>query len=971
MRLLFSIFTLFICFNLFSQQNNIVPGEFIIQLKKEVNDNDFRNYLRDNPSFNIQVSKTLSKRFNIFLCTSSIGNETEVLKQLQSIPMIKVAQHNHFVQQRETLPNDPSFNNQWALKNTGQNGGVEGADIDATLAWDVTTGGATALGDTIVVAVIDGGFQMNHPDLVPNYFVNKLEVPNNGIDDDNNGYIDDVSGWDAYNDDGTIPNDQHGTHVSGIIGAVGDNDLGIAGVNWNVKILPIAGSSGNESTVVAAYSYAADMRIIYNETNGEQGAFVVSTNSSFGVDQGDPADYPIWCAFYDELGAAGILSCGATANANFNIDQTGDIPTACASEFLISVTNSTRNDDKANGAAFGIESIDIAAPGSSIYSTITNGNYGNLTGTSMATPQVAGSIALMYAAACDVLISDYKANPAAVTLQMKEYLYQGAESLESLDGLVDNSRRLNVNGAIQQVLTYICDTETPPVANFSAAGRSGCPGLEVNFNNFSSSNAESFLWEFPGGSPSSSTEANPQVVYNNFGNYNVNLIVSNVFGSDTVSFDNYVEVTNTGIRTVYSEGFETGSLESMGFTIENPDQQNTWELSNSQGIAGSSTSLGINMFNNTGNAGEWDYITLPEISLAETSENVLEIKYAHRRKSTGEEDSLIVNISSNGGASWTRLDAKGGGSNSSNMLATNVLLTSSFVPESTADWCIGDECLAIDISDWDGNPSVLIRLDAFNDGGNNIYVDDLAVRGLCTTPVVSPSVALFASQNQEICVGNSVQFNNTSENSTSFQWTFEGGEPSTSIATNPNVVYSESGTYDVTLIASNAEFADTTTFEAYITVNEAPAAPEVNFNNGVLSVDAQGTFQWYLNDSFISGANSSTWTAQQNGMYSVAVTNNGCTVFSDEIDVTVTSLNSLDNSSLQVFPNPARNMLNINVQSADFSSYQLFDAIGRSVIESTLVKGNNVVSLSNLKPGLYILTVRGESSIKTYQIIHQ
>ncbi len=950
-------------------QNN-VPGEFIIQLHQGFTPDQFDKESLSQSQNTFVLTRNLSKRFNIWLCVSEQGNETAKLKDLQAFASVKVAQFNHYVQLRETLPNDPSFDQQWALKNTGQGGGLAGADIDATLAWDVTTGGTTALGDTIVVAVIDGGFQMNHPDLIENYFVNRLEIPNNNIDDDNNGYIDDVSGWDAYNDDGTIPSDQHGTHVSGIIGAVGDNNLGVSGVNWHVKILPIAGSSGNEATVVAAYSYAADMRLLYNETNGEKGAFVVSTNSSFGVDQGNPDNYPIWCSFYDELGAAGILSAGATANANFNIDQTGDIPTACASEFLISVTNSNRDDEKYNGAGFGIESIDIASPGTSVYSTVTNSNYGNLTGTSMATPQVAGSIALMYAAACDVLISDYRVNPGAIALQMKQYLYQGAEQLESLDGLVAENRRLNVNGAVQQVLTYICNSDVPPVANFNAAGRSGCPGLTVSFNNFSSANADSYLWEFAGGNPSASQEANPTVTYNNFGAYSVQLIVSNEFGSDTTLFEDYVTVTNTGIKTVYSEGFEQGTLDELGYIAVNPDAENTWDVFSTSGISGSSSSLGINIFNNASNEGAWDFVISPSVSLAETSNNILDIKYAHRRRTTSQADSLIINISADQGLNWTRLEAKGGGSNSTNQLATNVLLTSNFTPSSTNDWCIGAECMSIDISSWDGSSDVIFRFDAYNDGGNNIFIDDIVVSGLCTAPIVSLTNADFSSSSQVVCEGSSLQFNNLSDNATLYQWTFEGGIPETSSATNPNVTYNQSGSYDVTLVASNSTFSDTTTFTAFVVVNPAPEIPVIEVNQADLSVSTPGTYQWYFGNSFISGANESTFTATQNGEYYVLVTSGGCSIASAPVSVIISGLGELDDAFVNVYPNPATNNLNIIAKNKGSLTFTLSDALGRSLESGLTTNEHTILSLENLPAGMYLLQIQGESFNKTIQIIH-
>ena len=298
--------------------------------------------------------------------------------------------------------------------------------------------------------MIDGGLDWTHEDL--NCWENRHEIPNNSIDDDGNGYVDDYRGWNAYNHNGYVGSHYHGTHVSGIVGAVGNNEKGVCGVNWNVKVMPIAGSSGDESIVVEAYAYALEMRARYNETQGEEGAFIVATNSSFGVDYGDPNDYPIWCAMYDEMGDVGILSCGAGPNMNVNVDVVGDVPSACPGNYLIGITNTTSSDEKYGSAGYGVNNIDIGAPGTSIYSTLPNNNYGNMTGTSMATPQVAGTIALMYAALPEEMMQDCKDDPAHFSLIMKYHLLNGADHLLSLDGLVASGRRLNAYGAIESAL---------------------------------------------------------------------------------------------------------------------------------------------------------------------------------------------------------------------------------------------------------------------------------------------------------------------------------------------------------------------------------------------------------------------------------------------------------------------------------------------------------------------------------------
>ena len=421
------------------ESTTYVENEFIIWLEQDVDAADFA--AKSNTG--IMPKRQLSKRLNIWLFEINDNKELreDKMRRLNANADVRVIQNNHTnITLRESIPDDPFFGLQWAP-----------AIMNLPQAWEeFTTGGVTATGDTIVVAVIDGGADWTHEDL--NCWENAHEIPNNGIDDDGNGYIDDFHGWNAYNHNGYVGSNNHGTHVSGIIGAVGNNGKGVCGVNWNVKVMPIAGSSGDESIVVEAYSYVLEMRARYNETDGEEGAFIVATNSSFGVDYGNPDDYPIWCSMYDEMGNVGILSCGAGPNLNVNVDVVGDVPSTCPGNYLIGITNTTSQDVKNSGAGYGINNIDIGAPGTSIYSTLPNNNYGNMTGTSMATPQVSGTIALMYAALPEEMMIACKNDPANFCLSVRHHLLNGADHLPSLDGLVASGRRLNAYGAIESAL---------------------------------------------------------------------------------------------------------------------------------------------------------------------------------------------------------------------------------------------------------------------------------------------------------------------------------------------------------------------------------------------------------------------------------------------------------------------------------------------------------------------------------------
>jgi subtilisin family serine protease len=390
----------------------------------------------------------------------------KVKANLAQDPRVEAVELNYEISLQETLsdisiqqtPSDPEFNQLWGLNNTGQTGGTSDADIDAAEAWDVQKGSKN-----VVVAVIDSGVDYKHQDLTPNIWKNTGETAGDGIDNDGNGYKDDVRGYDFINkDNDPMDDNSHGTHVAGTIGAVGNNKIGVVGVSQNVSIMPLKafGSNGRSSidSITKAINYAT-----------QNGAKVI--NASFGDFVGSSA----WKDAIADANKKGVLFVAAAGNQGKNNDNDPYYPANYDLPNIITVAATNDRDQLARFSNYGKTSVDLGSPGENILSTVPGNQYGLQSGTSMAAPHVAGAAALLLAQ-----------NPKLSVTQLKDSLMKTTDPLTALNGKTVSGGRLNIGKAFNKA-----PANKPPVLNY---GETTTPW---HFDNLKVGKSSKFEYTFP------------------------------------------------------------------------------------------------------------------------------------------------------------------------------------------------------------------------------------------------------------------------------------------------------------------------------------------------------------------------------------------------------------------------------------------------------------------------------------------
>ena len=342
-----------------------------------------------------------------FFVVEAPGEGSEWTNLVKKERRVRYAEPDHILT-ADVLPNDPRYPELWGM-----------GKIGAPAAWDTQTGSAS-----VVVGVIDSGVAYNHEDLADQMWTNPGEIAADGIDNDANGYVDDIHGINCIANNGNpFDDNRHGTHVAGTIGASGNNGIGVAGVNWDVSIMALkflnAQNSGFTSDAVQCLDYATRMGV--NLTNNSWGGGAFSQ------------------ALFDAIErarAANDLFVAAAGNNSANTDRSPHYPSSYSNANIISVASTTSTDARSSFSNYGSTTVDLGAPGSTILSTIPGG-YGSLSGTSMATPHVAGAAALLWAA-----------NPSLTWTEVRDAIFDTVDPLAALSGLTVTGGRLNVASAL-------------------------------------------------------------------------------------------------------------------------------------------------------------------------------------------------------------------------------------------------------------------------------------------------------------------------------------------------------------------------------------------------------------------------------------------------------------------------------------------------------------------------------------------
>ena len=728
------------------------PNEILVKFKNSQEDNSLET-LRNSINA-IKVKKFAINDVYQLRLPAGTSVESAVI-QAYSDPNVIYAEPN-FVLDINTTPNDTRFDQLYGLHNTGQTGGTADADIDAPEAWSQITD----VPDNIVIAVIDTGVDYNHQDLADNMWVNSDEIPDNGIDDDSNGYIDDYRGWDfSNNDNNPMDGHSHGTHCAGTIAAVGNNSLGVVGVCWKAKIMPVKflsdSGSGYTSDAIESIQYAVD-----------NGAKVLS-NSWGGGGYSQALSDAI-----QESSDAGCIFVAAAGNSATNNDSIPHYPSSYNVSNVIAVAATDNNDNLAYFSCYGLNSVDIAAPGVGILSTVPGNGYSSYSGTSMATPHISGMCALIWAS-----------SPDLTNIQLKARLFSTVDAKPSLAGKTVTGGRANLYRAITSE-----EDSTPPAAitnllisgdptyksvtmTATATGDDNLTGTASSYdlrystspideNNFLSATTATGL-----ASPkaSGSTETFNVVSLQDDTAYYFAVKVIDNWGN-TSEISNVVSAKTLKASIIYQDKVESGT---NGWTIAGTDGAggaSLWHRANHRFVSSDTAWYYGKEPDRTYDTGNRNYgsITSPAIDLKDATEADLAFNYWRLVESYGSDyDVFKIEFSDDDGTTWETLKT----------ISSTTASQKQWVSSGNLTIPTGSSLCKIRFS--------FDSIDNISNSYEGIYIDDIEIVGIIPSDNIAPNAITTLTVSQ------------TGVNHITLSWTSTGDDENTGTASTYDLRYSE------------------------------------------------------------------------------------------------------------------------------------------------------------------------------------
>jgi PKD repeat protein len=689
---------------------------------------------------------------------------------------------------RFLTPNDLGANNsndggQWYLYK-----------IKSQQAWDIQTGASQ-----VRVAVIDDAIQLNHPDL-------------NGVC---------YPGYDAAQEDNDVQpptgSHDHGTHVSGLIAAITNNDIGMASLAHGVYILPIKATyDSNPDIVVGGYEGMA-----WAVTNQ---ADVI--NCSWGTEAFSQTGLT---AVNDAINS-NIVVVAAAGNFNNMVVQ---YPAGYNGVISVASTNST--DSRSGFSSYG-SWVDVSAPGNQIWSTVPFDAYARKDGTSFAAPLVSALAALMKSR-----------NIALTPAQIESCIKNSADPIDLLNpgfegmlgagrinaeqaliclGLDTLSYNLKIQG-VENINVYSCDQLQSPKVRVRNDGDSVITSFRLKLQ---LDNEFPFLYNFTGGLlPGENVLIDMPSITASPGNHNysaqlfglINSLYTDEYQAGNQAIKSFKTLSPVGSPLPFIENFEVGNFGTNNWFLLNEASPYSWEIAVSPSPEPGSRAARLNYYNDAESYSK-DFLYSKPLDFSAYSSISLTFDHAYKARFVGLSDSLIVSVSDNCGETWNRLVAWY--ENGNYEFATIPAAPDNFVPISGNEWCGQPNysaCSSFDLSSYAGQTNVLVRFEGYSMNGNNIYLDNINIIG---TPANQLPVASFdAAWDLPVCSSKQAAFYSTSTGiPTSYQWFFEGGSPETSLIQNPTITYTVPGNYDVQLIVQNAIGSDTVLLEGYVNVLESP-----------------------------------------------------------------------------------------------------------------------------------------------------